>query len=469
VIVSMLLGTIVTLVASIAPAMKATRVPPIAAVREGATLPKGRFSSYRTAVSLSVVALSLALLGYGLFADGIASGPRLLSLAVGVLALFVGVGLAASNAARPLASILGRPFARFGVSGGLARQNAMLYATAALAAQPLAAALMIGLALVTMVATLGKGLVASDRDSLRHQVQADYVVTSKNGWDAFSRAAGDAAAAAPGVTVASSVRTEQAKVDGDEVRVDGIDSATIAAVHTYDWVSGSSATPATLGPDDLQWAKSHGFSVATGSVLNPAGQPPRRSRAGIYTQPSSAIDLVSGSIGIHSGPSTRPSSGRNAYTFLNVRGGRHRRRRARWSGCQPYPDLESRPGTTGSERRVASSATCNVFLLAVRRGQPARDGEHDGASSSSARASRCCAQRDDPPPGPRMIRQVDRHRADRRGTGLPLGVFLAYLRTKALSNQGVSFAIPARCSSPSSWSRSRSALAAIARRAGPRV
>ena len=81
VIVSMLLGTIVTLVASIAPAMKATRVPPIAAVREGATLPKGRFSSYRTAVSLSVVALSLALLGYGLFADGIAAGPRLLSLA----------------------------------------------------------------------------------------------------------------------------------------------------------------------------------------------------------------------------------------------------------------------------------------------------------------------------------------------------------------------------------------------------
>ena len=227
VIVSMLLGTIVTLVASIAPAMKATRVPPIAAVREGATLPKGRFSSYRTAVSLSVVALSLALLGYGLFADGIAAGPRLLSLGVGVLALFVGVGLAASKAARPLASVLGRPFARFGVPGGLARQNAMRNPQRTAAT---AAALMIGLALVTMVATLGKGLVASDRDSLRHQVQADYVVTSKNGWDAFSRAAGDAAAAAPGVTVASSVRNEQAKVDGDEVRVDGIDPATIAAV-----------------------------------------------------------------------------------------------------------------------------------------------------------------------------------------------------------------------------------------------
>jgi putative ABC transport system permease protein len=98
-----------------------------------------------------------------------------------------------------------------------------------------AAAPMIGLALVTMVATLGKGLVSSDRNALEHQVRADYVVTSKNGWDPFSRAAGDAAAA-PGVTVASSVRNEQAKVLDDEVRVDGINAATFPAVYRYDWV-----------------------------------------------------------------------------------------------------------------------------------------------------------------------------------------------------------------------------------------
>ena len=37
VIVSMLTGTLVTLVASIVPALRATRVPPISAVREGST------------------------------------------------------------------------------------------------------------------------------------------------------------------------------------------------------------------------------------------------------------------------------------------------------------------------------------------------------------------------------------------------------------------------------------------------
>src|SRR6185312_2801006 len=152
----------------------ATKVPPIAAVREGATLPKGRFAPYRTAISLSVIGLSLALLGYGLFVKGVETGPRLLSMAVGMLGFFIGVALVASKLAKPLASLLGRPFARFGVSGALARENAMRNPARTAST---AAALMIGLALVTMVATLGKGLINSDRDSLRHQVRADYVVT----------------------------------------------------------------------------------------------------------------------------------------------------------------------------------------------------------------------------------------------------------------------------------------------------
>jgi putative ABC transport system permease protein len=453
VIVSMLLGTIVTLIASIAPAMKATRVPPIAAVREGATLPKG-FAPYRMAISLSVVALALALLGYGLFADGIAAGPRLLSLAVGVLALFVGVGLAASRVARPLASLLGRPFARLGVSGGLARQNAMRNPQRTAAT---AAALMIGLALVTMVATLGKGLVASDRDSLRHQVQADYVVTSKNGWDAFSRAAGDAAAAAPGVTVASSVRNEQAKVDGDEVRVDGIDPATIAAVHTYDWVSGSNATLATLGRDGAivrqKWAKSHGVSVGDPiTVLNPAGHRSSYLVRGIYTQPKfGQVDPVFGSIGISQrafdSAFERP---RNAYTFLNVRGGSTPAGTAALEqALAPYPDSKVATRHDWVEERasgidqllnllyvlLALSVVVSLFgmvnTLVLSVFERTREIGMLRAVGMTRRQVR------------RMIRQEAIVTAlIGAALGLPLGIFLAWLVTKALSNQGVSFAIP---------------------------
>ncbi|HWL33015.1 MAG TPA: ABC transporter permease, partial [Gaiellaceae bacterium] len=46
IVVSLVVGTLVTLIAGLFPAIRATRVPPIAAVREGATLPRGRFARY---------------------------------------------------------------------------------------------------------------------------------------------------------------------------------------------------------------------------------------------------------------------------------------------------------------------------------------------------------------------------------------------------------------------------------------
>ena len=47
IVVALLVGTVITLLASLRPALRATRVPPIAAVREGATLPPGRFHRFR--------------------------------------------------------------------------------------------------------------------------------------------------------------------------------------------------------------------------------------------------------------------------------------------------------------------------------------------------------------------------------------------------------------------------------------
>src|SRR5262249_36171567 len=63
--ISLILGTTVTLLASVIPARRATRVPPIAAVREGST---AAVSPRRGAVKGSVlVGVALALLGAGLF------------------------------------------------------------------------------------------------------------------------------------------------------------------------------------------------------------------------------------------------------------------------------------------------------------------------------------------------------------------------------------------------------------------
>ena len=61
VIVSIVVGTLVTLVASIRPARRATRVPPIAAVREGSVLPVSRFAKYGPMTALAILVAAIAL------------------------------------------------------------------------------------------------------------------------------------------------------------------------------------------------------------------------------------------------------------------------------------------------------------------------------------------------------------------------------------------------------------------------
>ena len=104
IIVSIVVGVGVTLVASLRPAIKATRVPPIAAVREGATLPVSRLSRFGPIVSILTLAVGILLLVYGIFGSGLTIATRLVALGFGTLILFVGVSLNAKRAVRPLAT-----------------------------------------------------------------------------------------------------------------------------------------------------------------------------------------------------------------------------------------------------------------------------------------------------------------------------------------------------------------------------
>src|SRR5205807_2537705 len=109
IIVSLIVGVVITLLASLRPALRATRVPPIAAVREGATLPPGRFARFTPILSLITLVLGVLLLGYGVLAHGLSTGNRLGSLGFGVVLLFFGVSANAALLVRPLASVLGWP------------------------------------------------------------------------------------------------------------------------------------------------------------------------------------------------------------------------------------------------------------------------------------------------------------------------------------------------------------------------
>ncbi len=296
-VVALLLGTLVTLAASIAPAFRATRVSAIAAVREGATLPRGRFAQLSFPISLGLLGLALAVLGFGLFVPGVSTLGRVLSLALGTLALFVSVAIVSTRLVTPFARVLGWPAARFGgAAGRLAQGNAvrMPGRTAATAA-----ALMVGLALVTFVTVMGKGLQASERDAVVRQIDADYVVVSQNGWTTLPAIVGQTAAKAPGVQVSSSIRRERGRVLGHSVDVSGVDPKTIDNVFHLEWSEGSPLVLPTLGAHDAIVRKSFAdeWGFARGGeflVRTPTGKMMNLRIRAIYDPPR--FDSMLGSV-----------------------------------------------------------------------------------------------------------------------------------------------------------------------------
>jgi putative ABC transport system permease protein len=283
VIVSMLLGTTITLIASILPARRATRVPPIAAVREGSTLPPSRFSAHSAKAGYVVTGLSLAAFAGGL--AGAKGATLALLLVGGVLGLFAGIALLAPTLVKPLARIVGWPARRAGgVAGDLAGANAVRNPGRTAST---AAALMIGLTLVTVVAVLGAGITAGTKSAVKEQLHAAYVIDGKDSLP-FRAGEGDKLAAIGGVKAASHVRSDQALVQGKENTLTGVDPATIGQFYTFKWTAGSLAK---LGTDGAlvtkSYASDHHLKLGSAvAIKTPSGVKATAIVRGIYDPPS---------------------------------------------------------------------------------------------------------------------------------------------------------------------------------------
>ena len=192
VIVAMLVGVIVTLLAGLAPALRATRVPPIAAVREGATLPRSRLSRFTWLFAALTVVIAVLLLGYGLFGDDLGTASGCSRSRPAACRSSSGSRCCRRGSSDRSRWVLGWPASRIGgAAGRLARGNARRNPGRTAAT---AAALMIGIALVTFVAVLAQGMRASNSDAIERQVLADYVVTSQDGFTPFVASPDQAAA-----------------------------------------------------------------------------------------------------------------------------------------------------------------------------------------------------------------------------------------------------------------------------------
>jgi putative ABC transport system permease protein len=174
IIVAMFVGVVVTMVSAILPAIKASRVAPITAITGSADLESnsiGRYVIGGLLTALGIGGLLLALFGG---ADGV---TQILSiLGAGAVALFLGLTLLSSLVAAPIARVLGAPLGIiFNRPGSLAKDNA---ARNPRRTATTAAALMIGLSLVSMAMVLGDSLKSEFTKVLESSVQADYLITS---------------------------------------------------------------------------------------------------------------------------------------------------------------------------------------------------------------------------------------------------------------------------------------------------
>jgi putative ABC transport system permease protein len=198
IIASFLVGTLVTTAAAFMPARRASRVAPLAALREAAT--PDRSLKRQTIIGVVVLLAGAAAMTKSL-RDG---GLQLLGL--GTLLAFIGIAMLSPLVSRPVASTVGRLFSRR-LPGRVGRENAVRNPRRTAAT---AAALMIGLALISAVTVLGASLKASVAKTVAGAVTADFILNTQG--PGFPDAVVEAAAKQEGVRSTAAVKVDGAQL-----------------------------------------------------------------------------------------------------------------------------------------------------------------------------------------------------------------------------------------------------------------
>ena len=249
VLIGLAVGVLVTVAAGLLPAWRATRVAPLEALR-AAGIPRRARAGWRLLTPI----VPASLLGIGGAAVAFAAGGsttsgRLTASAIGAVMMVLAIVGIVPAIVGPLSRILGWPFERGGrILPRLARENAARNpARTAISAS----GLMIGLALVLFVTVYANGLRTSTRQIIARTVIGDFTIESQDGSSPIPAASARVAAQTPGVIAVSAMKTAPARIGrAGGVTAVGIDPTTISDVYRFDWINGSAATVANLTPGE---------------------------------------------------------------------------------------------------------------------------------------------------------------------------------------------------------------------------
>ena len=237
VIVAFSVGIGVTLFAAVSPARKAAKVPPVAAMQQGAVGSTGYGSRQRVIVGVGVLGLGVSTLMIGLFG----SVDRAVTVVgLGVLVVFFGVSILGRTVALPLSRAIGWPLPRLrGVTGELARENAMRNPRRTAAT---ASALMIGVGLVGFISIFISSSKASQAETIDKSFTGDIVVSSGGGlMGGVDPSLAQHLNTLPEVAYATGMRRGFAQVDGKVTTVTGVNTATAFEAMDIQPIKGSPA------------------------------------------------------------------------------------------------------------------------------------------------------------------------------------------------------------------------------------
>ncbi|MDX6213272.1 MAG: putative transport system permease protein [Frankiales bacterium] len=252
--VSMIVGTLVTVLAAVVPARRATKVLPIEALRDAT--PGAKAPSKLRAVAGGVFTSA----GIAGVMGGLYGGAGTTPVLLGMVATLVGVLTLAPLGVRPLAAAIGAPIRVRGVAGDLARQNAMRNPRRTAST---ASALMIGLVLVVGMGVFASSLKASFGTILHDSTNADlYVTAAGTQGGTFSPDVENLVRSVPGVAAVSATGYGEARFGGSSAAYSSVDPTTVERALNLKLSSGSASA---LGTDGVlvkgDTARSRGWRV----------------------------------------------------------------------------------------------------------------------------------------------------------------------------------------------------------------
>ncbi len=203
-------GLLATVLAGVLPAVRASKVAPVAALRDSAaeppTVPRRRVAA---GVVLTAAGVATVLAAVG--------GEQTALTGLGAMLIIAGMVVLGPFAARGAASVLGAPIAALrGITGSLARQNARRNPRRTAAT---ASALMVGVTVVALFTVVGASLKASAAHGVNRTLRADLVVDlggygGQSGASGLSPQLADRLAQLPGVQTSAPIAKGTVLLDG---------------------------------------------------------------------------------------------------------------------------------------------------------------------------------------------------------------------------------------------------------------